>query len=556
MAARALFCSSSPLSGFDREDDNDHRHHLRSERISDRFAAGNTLFADRKRGNSRPRGHDCAVKARASLAAVSSRGEWMNLLVGWSRLRDDDALFMSRVSSLPVDAYRHLHENKVVREHFAGATPDLGTMNHLIVDALARRRPPPIALLDETSLVVAGFDLSETFLVASLHLLDDGDALLAALERHGLDPAKSAILGKPYSTNMPVVLRLRRRGYTVHRASYEMDEREPLRRAHEEAGRAMLRSAMSWCAGRPRGTILILDSGGTLIRLAHEEEFAPVRRRCSAVECTSQGLFELDDVALDLPVINVARSWAKVTYESQAIGANVVGEVDSHLRHLGASVENALVIGYGTIGRCVARCLDRLGMRVTVVDPGVTHPDVEAGHHHARDRRDALQRAQLVIGCSGRPSLRRADWDRLLDGVFLASASSYDIEFNGWELRRMYRPHELGVATDPRGFDRLDGGGGALLGSRDDPSHYTYPIRFDDGRLIHLLNGGCPVNFTGRPFALPPDASALTMSLRLCGVAQAAATDGAGILPLRMDWQQEVVKRRQDDTARDLAPTG
>jgi hypothetical protein len=234
----------------------------------------------------------------------------------------------------------------------------------------------------------------------------------------------------------------------------------------------------------------------------------------------------------------------------------VVREVDRHLGDLHTAVESALVIGYGTIGRCVARDLHRRGMRVTVLDPAIAATDVEAGHHPARDRHEALRRSHLVIGCSGRPSLARPDWDQLVDGAILASASSYDIEFKAWELRRIYRPDALGVATDPLGFDRLHGAGGTFLGSRDDPSHYTYPIAFEDGRLIYLLNGGCPVNFTGRPSALPPEASALTMSLRLCGIAQAATADGTGIVSLRLDWQQALVERHLAGIAGDLARTG
>src|SRR6266545_589114 len=235
----------------------------------------------------------------------------------------------------PSDACRHLHENRMVRRHLAGmGGPEIAALGALAGEALAKRLPPSIPLLDDTSLLVRGLDLSETFLVASLHLLDDGDALLACLERHGLDPENSAILGKPYSTNMAVVLGLIRRGYAVHPTSYEMSEREPMRRGHDQASRGVLRAASAWCSRRPRGRVLILDSGGALIRLAQDPEFAPVRPRCSAVECTSQGIFELDDVALGLPVVNVARSWAKVTYESQAIGDDVVREVDRHLADL------------------------------------------------------------------------------------------------------------------------------------------------------------------------------------------------------------------------------
>jgi S-adenosylhomocysteine hydrolase len=443
--------------------------------------------------------------------------------------------------------FRHLYENKLIRDHVT-----YRRRSELAEELVqTRARPAGMPLLDFTAtLLPAALDLSNAFLIASIQILDDAALLLSVLQRFGLDPAHVALLGKPYSTSMAVVADLTQRGTFVHPHSYEMSEGVPLHQSREPSARDVLRRARAWCDEDPDRRLYLLDSGGGLVHAIHAPEFEGLRARCAAVEVTSQGVFHIDGVRLDVPVVNVARSWAKITYESVDIGLAVAEEIDRHVANMNFAIERAVVLGYGTIGRPVADCLARRGMRVSVIDPAPSPPHSDGRHEYARDRAEAIASAQMILGCSGRASLTQDDWGALADHTILASASSYDVEFCGWQLRAAYRPHELPIFADALGFETLDNAPHAsmFLGSRSDPSHFTYPIRFEDGRRVYLLNGGCPVNFTGRPIAMPLDASALTMSLELCGIAQAAEMlDTRGITPLRRDWQERVVERQLAD---------
>jgi S-adenosylhomocysteine hydrolase len=408
-----------------------------------------------------------------------------------------------------------------------------------------------LPLLERSSEIIDGLDLSNTFVVVSVHLLEDGDYILSRLERHGLQPEQCAILGKPYSTCMEVVLSLLSRGYFVHPASYRAEERTPLRWSSDAASADILRVAAAWCEDDDARRILILDSGGGFIRLLHRPELAWIWPRCSAVETTSQGIYGLEAFEPRIPIVNVARSWAKLTYESCRIGDAVTTETMRQVEHLGLDVRRALVTGYGAVGRNVARSLSALGLDVWVFDPDASHEDE---HEHCSDRIEAIRRAELIIGCSGRVSMSRADWPHLANRTVLASGSSYDIELSGWELRSAYEPDTLPIETDLRGFDHFTfDGRKVFLGARCDPCHYTYPIRLPEERTVFLLNGGCPVNFTGGPFALPAEASAFTMALRFCGIAQAARESRIGLVSLRHDWQQRLVAHLNSASSPDAA---
>ncbi|WP_437968848.1 hypothetical protein WMF04_05915 [Sorangium sp. So ce260] len=375
-----------------------------------------------------------------------------------------------------------------------------------------------------------GVDLEGCFLVASMHLLQDSDAVLRKLEGWGLDPRNAVVFGKPYSTNLGVVAGLLERGYTVHSSSYLMDERIPLGRALETTAlEALTATVGKWAKAGGGRKILLVDDGGKLIRVAHDH-FHGLAEAFSSVEHTSRGIFELEHTNLRMPVVNVARSWTKMNVESTYIGESVDAHLERRLGRIDPSA-TALVVGYGAIGKAVAACLRRRGLEVLVHDPALHGGDEEPYER-------LLARADLVLGCSGRTTLDEVHWRHLKSGAVLVSCSSLDLEFAAWKIRAQPRPADLVVVRDSLDLEVGSLRGQEIfLGDREDPSHYWYCVSLA-GRVVHLLNGGCPINFTGAGVSLPHAKSDLTVSLLLSGIAQASSERQIGLVPLGSEAQE------------------
>ncbi|WP_437726104.1 hypothetical protein [Sorangium sp. So ce861] len=400
-----------------------------------------------------------------------------------------------------------------------GARVDAG-VSLPVLDAMAHALSP-------------GVDLEGCFLVASMHLLQDSDAVLRKLERWGLDPQNAVVFGKPYSTNLRVVAGLLERGYTVHSSSYSMDERLPLGQALEAAAlEALTATVGKWAKAGGRRKILLVDDGGKLIRVAHDH-FHELAEVFSSVEHTSRGIFELEHTPLRMPVVNVARSWTKMNVESTYIGESVDAHLARRIGHIDPRA-TALVVGYGAVGKAVAACLRRRGLEVLVHDPAV-----QGGGDEPYER--LLARADIVLGCSGRTTVDEAHWPHLKSGAMLVSCSSLDLEFAAWKIRAQPSPAELVVVRDEQGLEVGSlGGQRFFLGDREDPSHYWYCVSLA-GRVVHLLNGGCPINFTGAGVSLPHAKSDLTVSLLLSGIAQASGERRIGLVPLGGDAQEKLM---------------
>jgi S-adenosylhomocysteine hydrolase len=89
---------------------------------------------------------------------------------------------------------------------------------------------------------------------------------------------------------------------------------------------------------------------------------------------------------------------------------------------------NALIIGYGAIGRRVAARLRGCGFVVSVFDPSQILRDlaIQEGFAEATELRGILPGAELVVGCTGTAVLDLPDYGQIADGAILVSTSSWD----------------------------------------------------------------------------------------------------------------------------------
>jgi len=325
--------------------------------------------------------------------------------------------------------------------------------------------------------------LSHARLIILEHLLPTTEELIYLLHEAGADIFQ--IIAKPYSIDEHVASRLNERGYPVLRESYENLERTALLDD-------LLRKAVAASQNDDK-KILIIDVGGYFAVPLNRLRKDDTKYFAGAVEDTTLGhnRYLVDINSIPVPVVSVARSRLK-EIEAQFVGIDAVHAVDTVLRKLGVSMtgRHAVVIGYGMIGKNVARSLKANDLNVSVYDVR-DHRNLSAfmkGFGVDKKAR-LLQHADIVFAATGwstslsvidaergiplrKPALSKQEiLECLNDDVILASVGSKDNEFDMISLK------ELAV-TKP-----------------EDISKEITKYKLADGDSVFVVKGGTAVNF-------------------------------------------------------------
>jgi S-adenosylhomocysteine hydrolase len=308
------------------------------------------------------------------------------------------------------------------------------------------------------------YSLEKIGIIAVQHLLETTHVMFRAWFDLGLRPENLHVLGKCYSTNAEVAAAMREDGIRVS----EMSARFDSHLSYDEQFDQMVDRFLRETGWRGVARVIVLDDGGHLLTRIKDPEMI-------GIEQTSSGLAKLDH--LPFPVINIAKSKAKMCHEPRMVAELVVRRLGENL-----SAKNILIIGNGSLGQAVLAALK--------------HPRVIS--YDKRDKGDLdrlLPSADLIIGCTGSTSIPFSKHALLKKGCILASASSSDREFDGVHLRKKI----------PSYF------------------HCHRDVQVGD---VTLLNSGFPVNFIGERHSVAPGQIQLVRGLITLGVLQAAGMKG------------------------------
>jgi S-adenosylhomocysteine hydrolase len=200
--------------------------------------------------------------------------------------------------------------------------------------------------------------------------------------------------------------------------------------------------------GDPEAGTVLLDIGGwfapTVRALPQLSE-----RILGVVEDTRNGQDKYEHEAMKgsfpVPIISVAESELKAN-EDFLVGQSVVFSADVLLRECGQVIEylECGVIGYGKIGRSIARHLKDRGIRPLVVeiDP-LRRLAAFRERCEVRDR-DWVNRSVDVLFCAtGKQATDIIDFRTLKPGAFFFSVTSSDDEFDLDLLRQEYERREI-----------------------------------------------------------------------------------------------------------------
>lgn len=250
--------------------------------------------------------------------------------------------------------------------------------------------------------------------------------------------------------------------------------------------------------------IIILDDGGGLILFAND--FFRDFSNFSGVEQTSSGYEKIKNVNLLFPVFNVARSKAKLEYETPMIAELIADKIQNYIKNQNLINPKILVIGQGYIGKEIKELLKK-DFSVSGCDK-LSHKCDYAGNFKPK-----IGEFDIIIGATGESVLLAGDFGNLKKGVALISASSSDREFSSVYLR--------------------------ILEPKTSDCHKDYDING-----IKLLNSGFPINFDGAEHSLSPEKIQLTRALLLAGVYESMNVGNAkGIQELDDDLQNQIIEK-------------
>lgn len=189
--------------------------------------------------------------------------------------------------------------------------------------------------------------------------------------------------------------------------------------------------------------IIVVEDGGYVIPYVHQIMPDTCQNYIlGAVEQTRNGINKVNDTVpqLRVPLLSVAEAKLKRQYESPMVAAAVLQNILRLRPNEYFQGQTALVIGYGSVGYHIANELKnslpwKMKTAVYDLDVELRKKAKEDGHIVDDDIRALIPDARLVIGITGRTSIRRDEILLLRHRCILLSSSSDQVEIDLQALR-------------------------------------------------------------------------------------------------------------------------
>jgi adenosylhomocysteinase len=263
------------------------------------------------------------------------------------------------------------------------------------------------------------------------------------------------------------------------------------------------------------GPDLIIDDGAELVGRLIEHHTELVGNVLGASEETTTGVLKLRamtaEEVLPFPVLAVNDAKMKHLFDNRyGTGHSSIVAVLSNT-NLFLSGKAVVVMGFGWVGRGLAKYADGMGARVIVCEPDPVK--LLEAYSEGYEVMSSLQAAEVgdvfLTGTGNLKVLGTEHFERMKDGALLANAGHYDHEFDLAALREM------------------------AVGSREVRRNIT-EYELSDGRRLHVLARGRLVNIAaadGHPVEIM-DLTFAVQALAAHHLASHAADLTPGIQPI------------------------
>jgi adenosylhomocysteinase len=263
------------------------------------------------------------------------------------------------------------------------------------------------------------------------------------------------------------------------------------------------------------GPDLIIDDGGELVGRLIEHHPDLVDNVLGASEETTTGVMKLEamtaEEVLPFPVLAANDARMKHLFDNRyGTGHSSIVSLLSNT-NLFLSGKAVVVMGFGWVGRGLAKYADGMGARVIVCEPDPIK--LLEAYSEGYEVMNSLQAAEVgdvfLTGTGNLKVLRTEHFARMKDGALLANAGHYDHEFDLAALRE------------------------SAAGSREVRRNIT-EYELPDGRRLHVLARGRLVNIAaadGHPVEIM-DLTFAVQALAAHHIANHAADLAPGIQPI------------------------
>lgn len=343
--------------------------------------------------------------------------------------------------------------------------------------------------------------LDNVLIIGCQHILATTHSMLQSLYDVGLNPKNIFLLGKCYSSSLDVYSDMLKDGIQVSPLSFFFDSHQPFDNLYFDIVKQFWEDTLSKIDLSKFYKIILMDDGGQLLSLASNS--LQNLENIIGIEQTSSGYEKLKNISLNFSVINVARSCAKLIYESPMIAETVIEKLLETITPLSCHLENVLIVGNGAIGSAIYQALNNK-YNIEVYDKKKFYPI---------DFDKSLRKNDLIIGCTGSTSIPLRKHSLLKKGSILFSVSSSDREFDAVHFRRQVKKVEN--------------------------CHENITVE-----NINLLNCGFPINFDGGRNSVSPMKIQLTRALLTTAIFQGCEIKEINkkIIPLNEEIQNRVIQ--------------
>lgn len=264
-------------------------------------------------------------------------------------------------------------------------------------------------------------DFAKTYIFACQHILRPREKVLSLLIEFGIPKENIFVLGKAYSTNNSLFEELKDAGFNLYQPP--LDIKKSFDEQHKKNCNQMFSLFEKTV---PRGSrVIILDDGGVLLS-EFNRNFETINRGIEilGIEQTSSGFRLLENVTLNFPIINVARSAIKLVKESPFIAEVCLEKLSIYILGNKIVPSRFIVIGLGPVGQALVDVLQKQGEKVFGFDTIL-------GHKNLIEKITKL-RPNIIIGATGATAISREDVERLDSlgyPIHLVNVASSDREF-------------------------------------------------------------------------------------------------------------------------------
>jgi adenosylhomocysteinase len=220
---------------------------------------------------------------------------------------------------------------------------------------------------------------------------------------------------------------------------------------------------------------IIVDDGAELVSRLVARKPQLVENVLGSSEETTTGVIKLRAMeregALTWPAVAANDAYCKHLFDNRyGTGESTVSAILKATNLLAAG-KVVVVIGYGWVGKGVAKYFDGMGARVVVSEVDeVKALEAVADGYRAASMDEAAEFGEWFVSCTGGiDAIRRDHFERMRDGALVANAGHYG--------------HEI----DLEGLAEL---ADEVVDAREDVTEYRLP----DGRRIHVVARGELVN--------------------------------------------------------------